>query len=317
MANLLYIPEINPVIFYEKERSNLPKYQTKYMDKWQFGERVKPWQQRKDYSQIWMTTDHINLQFESNFDPITVKLIDYRGIAVHTTPALIGLPNFYLPGSYSYEVFINLGALQLVTGCYWVQIDAGFGLGMKTLISDRQYISTEEIKDSILIEYWNSSYHKDVLFETGIKFQARLPAVFGFMDKFKKEEKYRSGSFNNVVLSTKGIKQWQLFIGGRFGLPDDIINMIDEIWTCNNIFVDDKQLNLAEESKIEFFEVEDYPRRGVKVIVEEGINRNSRVYAIGTDTGKRLVTSIMVSAKVFGDTHNQSSSNTIPTINIE
>ncbi len=318
MANLLFIPEINPVIFYEVERDNLPKYQTRYMDKWMFAERLKPWQQRKDYAQPWMTTDIITLQFQSNFDPITVKVVNAKGIAIHTTLALVGLPNIYIPGAYSYEVSINLGAIGIVkSGCYWLQIELGSGDEQKILISDRQFISVEELKDTILIEYWHTSYYKDVLFETGVKFQIRLFAVFGFMEKFRKDDKYRNGNFNNIILASKSVKQWWLFIGGRFGLPDDIINLLDELLTCNNVWIDDKKLALAEESKIEYFEVDDYPRRGLKVLMEDGINRNSQVFALDIDPTKRLITTIMVSTKVFGDTHNQSSSNTIPTLNIE
>ena len=118
-SNFIYIPELNPVIFYETVRENLPKYFTKFMGDFMFSERQYAWQQRSDYIQVWQTTDIINLQFESTFDSIIVKLLDENGDAVIELPALIGLPNKFITNTFSFEM--NMSLADLETGYYRLQ----------------------------------------------------------------------------------------------------------------------------------------------------------------------------------------------------
>lgn len=313
-SNFLYIPELNPVIFYDVARSNLPKYFTKHFEEFMFTERLYQWQQRENYIQVWQTTDIINLQFESTFDPIIVKLVDKYGIARITLPALIGLPNVYLPNTFSFEVNMSLG--DVAKGCYYLMIEAGSGVNKKTLISDRMYISDTQIKNTICLEYWNSRFHKDVVFETGIKFQMRVHGHFGFLDKQRSDEMYKDQKFTSTLLNSKSAKRWKVYFGDSYGIPDDIINMIDEIWSCDNVLIDGKPFCIADGGKFEYVDSEYYPKRGLSLDVEEGINRNSRVFGIDIDSNKKLVTSIIVDARVFGDTSNQGSSNTVPVYNI-
>ena len=316
--NFIYIPEVNPVIFYDTDRENLPKYFTKHFEKWMFTERFYDWQQREEYCQVWQTEDIIRLQFESTFDPIVVRLLNSDGDAVIELPALIGLPNQFLPNTYSFEVEMSLAGLD--TGCYRLQILLGSeGPDQKILISDCQYISSTPVDNTVCLEYWDTKrFHKDVVWATGIKFQFRVHGSLGFLDKARKDEFYRDDRYNPTLLNSKASKQWPLYFGNEFGIPDDIFNLIDEIWGCDNVLVDGKPFGLSDNSKVEPIDIGfEYPKRGFKYIVEEGINRNSRIYAVNTDTTKKLLTTIIVEAKVFGDTSNQGSSNAVPVINIE
>lgn len=318
-SNQFFIPELNPVPFYKTTRENLPKYFTKFLGDFLFKERLYAWQQKDDYLQIWQTTDIINLQFESTFDPIIVKLVDENGYAVITLPALIGMPNKYLPGTYAFEVSMSLA--DLPTGFYYLQIELGnAGPQQVILISDTQYISSEQIENSLLMEYFNSRFHNDVIFETGIKFQYRVFGNFGFLDKARADEIYRDEKYTSTLLTSKSAKQWPVNFGDEFGLPDEAINLIDEIWSCDNVSIDGNLFGIADGTKPEYTTIESdniYPKRGMKVTVEAGINRNSKIFAIDTDTSKKLITSIIVDAKVFGDLSNQGSSNTIPVYNIQ
>lgn len=313
MDNFLYIPELNPVLFFETTRSNLPKYFTHHFEKWMFDERLYYWQQRENFHQIWQTTDIINLQFESTFDPIIVKLVNQHGIAIVTLPALIGLPNTGIAGTYAFEVNLSLAAVP--RGCYRIQIEAGIaGPNQKILISGKQFVDSAQIKNSLLIEYKNSRFHHDVMFESGIVFQFRVHGSIGFLDPVRNDEKVKDQKFNPTLLNSRTSRQWPMYFGDQFGLPDDVINLLNEIWSCDTVRVDNKEFGIA--GNFEFIAVDRYPKRGVKLIVEEGINRKSRVYTTLADTTKKLVTSVIVDAHVFGDTGNQGSSNTVPVFNI-
>lgn len=327
-VNNIYIPELNPVIFFSTDRTNLPAYFTKHFEDFTFGERQYYWQQQEDYKQIWQTTDIINLQFESTFSPIDVNLLDEDGKLVISLPAIMGLPNKFIPGTFSFEVSMSLGSLA--TGCYRLQLILGSGITQKIMLSTWQYISSTPLENTLLLQYWNSRFHRDVLFETGIKFQLRVTGVFGFLDKVRKDEQYHDENYNPTLLNTRTAKQWPVYFGTSgegilsrsdfYGLPDDIINIIDEIWSCDNVMIDGKFFGIAEGTKLEYTTADSagmYPKRGVKVTVEAGINRNSRIVSLDVDPAKKLITTIIVDAKVFGDTANQGSTNTVPVYNVE
>lgn len=316
--NFLYIPYINPIKFIDSAYAPAAPYNSKHFDDYLFAQRLYEWQTPADFKQVWQKTDIIRLQFESTFDPIVVDILDSDGNAAITQIALIGLPNKFLANTYSFEVELSLATLA--TGCYKIQITAGSaGPTQKTYISGWQYVYDGVIDNTMLIEYYHNRYHEDVMFETGIEFQFRVHGKFGFMNPASSQERYKDQQYNPSILSSKNFRQWPVHFGDEFGLPDDIIDLLNRIWTCRSIFIDGKAFGAVDGK----FELSDggtdgvYPKRSVKLEVEEGINRRSKVFAQDTDTTKKLVTSIIVDAKVFGDLSNQGSSNAVPVINIE
>ena len=314
MDNLIDIPELNPVIFYKVNRANLPQYYTKHFEDWMFHERINFWQTRTDYVQVWQTTDIVYLQFESQFDPIVVKLMNKYGQVIITQISLVKLPNKLRPGWFSYEIGMSLAGVP--TGCYYFQLEAGAGAEL-IMISDKQFISSTQIPNTMRFEYWHTRFFKDVMFETGIQFQIRVLGSFGFMGKDINNTFYRDERWNPAILNSKGAKQWPITLGGTFGIPDDIFNIISEAFTCQNVLVDGKPMCISEGAKFEFFPVDRYPKRGVTFLVENGINRNSRRYAIAADTTKKIVAVACVDAKAWGDTSNQGSTNSVPVITEE
>lgn len=315
--NFLYIPLINPVKFYDPDRAVTDKYFTPHFDQFPFEERLYDWQQPEEYTQIWQVDDIINLQFESSFDPIIVELIDQYGVATITLPALVGLPHKLFANTFSYEVAMSLATVT--TGCYRIKITAGSGGGQKIFWSKWMYISEEPIRNSICIEYWHTRFREDVMFETGIKFQYRLFGHLGFMTPGVQNEQYRDQRYNPTILSSKSFRQYKAIFGDEFGLPDDEIDLLNRIWGCNNVLIDNKSFCAADGSKFEFEEIENglYPKRGVRLNIEEGVNRNSSLFTVETDVTKKLNYAIAVSKKVWGDTSNQGSSNTVPLVQVE
>ena len=315
--NLIYLPFINPVRFYEVDRENLPNYFTKHLDDYPFEERLLNWHEPDQWEQIWQTTDIIKLQFESTFDPITVSLVDENGNAVIELPAIVGLPNRYYANTRAYEVAMSLAAVT--TGCYRLKIEAGSGEGAKTFISGCQYVSSVPFTfPNLLLEYSHPRFHEDVMFESGIEFQYRLPGHLQFMIPGRDSEKYKDQKYNPTILQSRTFRKQEIVFGDDFGLPDEVIDLLNRIWGCQNVYVDNKAF-AAEDGE---FELEDvghpvYPKRFVRLVVEEGINRRSAIHSVETDTTKKLFYAIMVEGKVWGDTSNQGSSNTIPLITIE
>lgn len=314
--NFIRIPFVNPVRFYDTDQEALSKYFTKHFDYYRFTERLYTWQPYETYDQIWQTDDIIRLQFESTMDPIIVQLVDENGIAVITLPALIGLPNRFYPNTFSFEVEMSLAGVN--DGCYHLLITAGSsGPQQKTMISGCQCISSTQLENTLCLEYWNSRFAQDVVFETGIRFQYRVPGYFGLLEPGRKDELYRDQRYNPALLNSKVSRLWPVHFGDYRGLTDDEIDLLNRIWSCDNVLIDNKPFGISDGGKFEFTGEETYPKRGVKLMVEEGVNRNSRIFQINTDDTKKLMHAIVVDKKVWGDTSNQGSSNAVPILVVE
>lgn len=316
--NILYCPLINPVKFYEVGLAFPDKYQTKHFDDFGFKDRLYPWQQPEEEVRIWQTTDIVYIQVTANFSPVVLELVDMDDNPLIQLPANITLANIYVDGAYIYQFSMSLAGLA--TGCYRFRIIAGpDGEFQKVYRSDKHFISAEPIANTMLIEYQDGKdYHQDVLFVTGIKFQMRMFASFNFLDPGRDDEYMRDQRNNGLLLSSFTKRQWPVQFGNEFGCTDDEIDLLNRIWSCSNVELDNKLFGVTDDSKFEFTAVDEmyYPKRGVRLLVEEGINRNSSVFSLTLDTTKKIISVINVDNKVFGDMANSGSANTVPVHNI-
>lgn len=319
MDNLLFDPELNPVIFYEEDRAVSDIFQTPHFENFPFEERGQDWLQKACHFQVWQITDIIKCQFESMFNPIIVELLDINDNVIITLPALIGLPHLEQPNTWAYEISMSLATVS-VTGMYRLRRTLGSaGPTQKKQYTKYMYISTTKIEGTIYLEYWHSRFFKDVMFESGIRFAMRVFAWIDYdrQNRVTKQELYRDESYNQTILNSKSSKVSPVYFGDEFGMPTDITNIIELAHECDHVMYDDKYFTIAEGAKMEFFDQEGYRMRGLHTLVEPGINRNSRIFAVEANTNKKLLYSIWVDKKATGDTGLQSSSNTIPVLNEE
>lgn len=294
MSNALYISELNPCRFYEVDQAAEPAYLSKHFDEVPFRDQRKPWNSAPPYFQKWQTTDTIRFQFTSNYSPINIQLIDKYGIARYTQGMWQVLGNKYEPGYYIFEGDIPLSDID--PGCYFIKII----LPNKSLISEPLEVLVSH-PNTLLIEYRNSRYHGDVIFETGIGFQFRLEGVIGFLNPGANEQYYEDQQLNPTVLSSKPFRSFTIHFGGGLGLPDWVVDKLNYIWSCNDVKVDGKSYAKNGESKFDITEQERYQRRGVNIDVREGANRGSKVILDGGNSDVRLGVVFNVEGKVFGD----------------
>jgi hypothetical protein len=143
-----------------------------------------------------------------------------------------------------------------------------------------------------------------------------VPGHLGRLKPGRKSETYIDQRYNPAIISSKTYRGFPFYMGNEFGLPDDIIDLLNIIWGMNNVLIDGKSFAALGE-EFDFVETDKQAKRGVKIDVVEGINRRSKVITQTVDPTKKLFYAIMVDAKVFGDTSNQGSSNTVPIITVE
>ena len=314
MDNFIQISYANPIKFFEVGLTQDAAFFTKHFNDYKYNNRLYFWQKQDSNCQIWQTTDIIKLQFTANFSPIIFELVNKYNSTVITLTASQGIANLSVPGSYTYEIACSLAGLQ--TGCYYIRLTCGSGVSKKVFVSDCQYISSEIIENSLLLGYKNSRYHLGMLFETGIMPQFRVMGSFGQFDFMQKNEQYRNQQWRPSLLNSKVSKQQFVFFGDGYGLADEQIDLLNYIWSCNYVLIDNKQFTPSDGSKFEYVAVDNYAKRGIKLMVEDANNYNSKIVGLPLDPNNRIVTQVLVSRKVFGDLSNQGSTNTVPVINI-
>lgn len=313
MANQILIPILNPVQFYEYELDSLPQYESRHMDDYLFSEQVRADQLPVRYYQKWTVNDAIKLQFESNFDPIVVQLVDCELNVILTQNAVQRRKNKYLPGFYIYENTTSLTSVE--PGKYYLLLTLG---GTKKMISE-PFEVFESLPYSLLLEYFNSTFHGDMVFETGLVPSFRLEAFLRADPPGNERTAYRDQQLNPTVLKSRPFRTWDLVLGGGmdYGVPPWVAHKINWIFSCDNVSIDGKPYAVFE-GGIEAIDSDPgYPMKPYTLKVQEGINRSSKIVGVEVDPTKRLLVSAVVDSTVFGDTSEQAGSNLIVIQSVE
>lgn len=309
MANTLYIPRLNPLKFYEVSPAQFDYYLTKFMDDYPYADLIMPWQERRLYQQKWQTSDSIPLQMESTFDPLQLDVINKYGQVVTSLVANQIIPNKYIPGAYVYQFNQSLQAFQ--PGCYFFRLTTG-NLNELNMITEPQYVAASQ-PNTVYIQYRNSRFHGDVVFETGIRFNFRVEASFGPLIPGARLQAYEDQKLNPTILSARPFRTWPLVIGGSAGVPDWVADLTNLIWCCNEVSVDGKLFARAGDAELEFSdEDDDYPLRAITINLQEGLNRASKIVNPDVNTNIKLVVVGVGDTLLFGDLSANSSSNLVP-----
>jgi len=313
VTNYLFIPKANPLVFHRRGLVPLPKFFTRHFEDYPFEQRGYFWQDRETYCQPWQTTDIINLQLESGMSPLILKIVNCYGDVIQTLSAAASLPHEWIPNLYAYDFSCSLAGYA--SGIYRAQLWAGFGAGQIVLETGPLLVKDGVIQNTIFFTYSDSSKsHRDTMYATGIKYGIRLPGEFGLLDVLRDDEMWRDQKYNPGLLRSLTSDQHPLILGKPDGLPEDMIKIVHEIWSCDTVTADNKFFGLATNSKIEYTPIKRSRKRYMSMIVEDGLNRNSRIYSTVLDPQKRLLVTGMVDSRVWGV---QSGTNTLPIKSIE
>jgi hypothetical protein len=312
MANYCSIPYLNPVRFYEAQPALFAQYLTKHFTDYPFSDQVLPWQEPLRYAQKWQTSDTIYLQIQSNFEPLQLDIISRAsGQSVLTLNANSQIPNVYNPGFYAYQFTISLASIA-PNQCYHLQLTNGPDLDLY-MISEPFQVAVKH-PSTVLLEYRNSRFAGDVVFETGITFGLRVEGSFGFLDPGANITAYENQKADPQILSARPFRVWPLVIGGSFGVPDWVVDMFNLIWCCNDVKVDGKSFARSGDAKLTYKTEDNYPMRGVTLELREGINRGSKIVSPTINTDIKLAVAFNLNTRLFGDLSSNSSSNLIPII---
>lgn len=311
MDNQLYISRLNPVTFYEVDPVALPQYTSRHMDDYWFSEQIRGWQTPVSFKQKWTVDDAVKLQFSSTFGPIQVQLIDCAQNVIIDQNAVLRKKNRRAEGFNIYEVAVSLDSVP--PGVYYFLLT----FGGKKMISEPQQVY-DTLPESLLVEYRNSKFHGDILFETGITFSIRLEAILHSFTPGNSRTAYRDQVFNPSVLKSIPFRTWELIVGKDGGIPDYQGDTLNWILSCDTVMFDGKSYAVADDGEFEIEEFDSvYPMRQYTIKVQEGVNRASKVVGVDVDTNKRIVMSLVLDSTVFGDVSEQAGSNLIVITDVE
>lgn len=311
MANEIFIPFANGARFYEVDPAWPTQYLTKHFDDFWYKEQLKSFETVVDYKQKWQTNDSFPLQYESNFASINLKVIDCEQNVLIDQNAVQVKINKYLPGYFVYENTVSWASIPV--GTYYLLLTLG---GTTQMISEPIHLA-EEWPNTILYEYYNSTFHGDVLFETGIILKFRCESFITRLDPGNERTAYRDQKMNPTVLKSVPYRGWKLIIGYPTGVPDWVIDLMNWIWSCDNVTCDGKSFAVAENGQFEETEYDKaYPLRSWTLNIQEGINRYSKIVNPEVDPNKKLIVIGMIDSTLFGDTSENAGSNLVPIENV-
>jgi hypothetical protein len=311
MANQILIPYLNPVKFVEFNRSQPAQYESRHLDDYLFADQLRSYQTRVEYKQKWTVNDAIKLQFESNFDPIQVQIIDCQMNVYRTQNATRIRTNKYVTGFYVYEVTTSLALID--PGVYFLLLTLG---GSTQMISEPFQVSAT-LPESLLFEYNNTHFHGDVLFETGFTPSLRVEAILDDEPPANERTGYIDQKFNATVLKSVPYRVFTLTAGHREGVPSWVAHKLNWIFSCNNVMIDGKPYAVFD-ANIEGNQLDpQYPMRPYSVKLREGVNSSSKAVGVTLDANKKMVVSLVLDSTVFGDLSEQAGNNLITITSVE
>ena len=295
--NDIYIPYANPVSFYEMNPTLVPQYMSKAMDRFPFAETQNPWDHFTRYRQKWARTDTTYIQLYSDFDPIEIHIVDIYDVKKATISPSLVRTNRYKPGFFLFEFAINWAAIA--DGCYFLKIVTA----LKTMISEPIEVRAN-FPNTLFYSYRNSRYHRDVIYETGIRFGFRVDGSIGRIDPGSNDEYFTDQKANPYLLKSSPFYSFPIKTGGSRGVPDWFVRIYHEMWSCNDVTIDGISYAKTSELKFDFKELERYPMRGIEVKARDGINRGSKLFTGDVDPNKKMVIVYGVPSDVFGNKAN-------------
>lgn len=316
MDNVLNIPFLNPIPFYAVGQPEIPAYLTKHFNNYNLEERwaQMPWESGGHYYQKWQTTDIINFQFESNYSPIQIDLINSNQEITDTILMANVLTSSQEPGFYIFEGAINLAGQE--PGAYILKLTAGVDDETLTMLSEPMCLK-EIHPNTIYHEYKNNRFREGVVFETGIKFGLRVEASIVNLQPGAQKTVYQDEPLNTKILDGKPFRVFDYIIGGSLGIPDWLLDIINRTWCLNEVQLDGKYFAVESDSP-EPKREDNYALVGATYKVREGLNRNSRIITTtGGNVNQTLLVAYNIDSKLFGDIESNGSDDTVRIKSIE
>jgi hypothetical protein len=306
MDNIVDISILSPFQWTKEGYTNPVIYNTKYRDDWQYPDTIGSLYEPKGYLQPWQKNDIPPFQILSNYAPHQLELYDCDGNQIDTFVLAYAASSIEGTGQRAYEAFVALNGYD--EGVYQFKLKSGSPV-LETYVSN--FFDLKQHENTVLFEVSHDENDYDMVFETGIVTKLR---VHGELREFQPGADriiFIDQPRNAVQLSGKSFSTEKLIIGDEFGVPDYLIEKINDLFLCSSVLIDGKQWVGNEGARFEAKREELYPMTGWAFELRPAkVSTKKRFVADGAQ-GSPTTVVYNIEQKGFGPITGPASSNII------
>lgn len=312
-ANIVDIAILSPFQWTKKGYVNPLIYNTKYKEDWQYIDTLSRWDEVKGYLQPWESVDIIPFQVISNYSPHQLELQDCQGNQVDTFALDYVVSSIEVTGQKTYEATVALN--NYPEGIYRFIINAGYPV-LEIYESSFFYLAAVH-EGTVLIESTHDENDYDTVFENGFVAKLRIHGEVADFLPGSTREVFIDQPNNMTQLSARTFSTESFIIGDEFGVPDYMIEKVNQHFACKQVLLDGKQYVGNQGARFEATREKDFPMTGWRWEIRAAkANTKKRFEADGAQ-GFPTTVIYNIENKGFGPISNPASSNVLQIVNLD
>jgi hypothetical protein len=304
-SNIVDISILSPFQWTKEGYANPLPYNTKYRDDWQYPDTIGNWYEKKSYLQPWQKNDIPPFQILSNYAPHQLELYDCEGNQIDTFVLAYKASSIEIIGQKVYEAFVALNGYD--EGVYQFKIKSGNPV-LETYNSNFFYLKQLH-ENTVLFEVAHDENDYDMVFETGIVTKLRVHGELREFQPGADRVIFIDQPRNAVQLSGKSFSTEKLIIGDSFGVPNYMIEKINDLFLCSKVLIDSKQWVGNEGARFEASRESLYPMAGWAFEVRPAIASTKKRFVADGTQGSPSTVVYNIEQKGFGTITGPASSN--------
>jgi hypothetical protein len=305
--NLADISILSPFQWTKEGYANPLPYNTRYRDDWQYPDTIGDWYEKKSYLQPWQKNDIIPFQILSNYAPHQLELYDCEGNQVASFVLAYVASSIEGTGQKVYEALVALNGYD--EGVYQFKIKSGNPV-IETDIGNFFELKAKH-ENTLLFEVTHDENDHDVVFETGIVMKLRVYGEIGEFQPGSDRTIFINQRRSAVQLAGSSFSTEKLIIGDSWGVPDFMIEKINNLFLCSNVLIDGKQWVGNEGARFEASREKLYPMTGWAFELYPAIVSTKKRFVASGSQGSPTTVTYNIEQKGFGPMSNPASSNII------
>lgn len=307
--NILDISLLSPFQWTKEGYSNPLPYNTKFMDDWQYPDTIGKFYEKKRYLAPWEQSDILPFQGLSNYAPHQLELYDCQGNQVDTFVLAYKPSSIEITGQKVYEANVALNTYD--EGVYQFKIKSGSPV-LETYVSN-YFLLKQKHLNTYLLEVTHDENDFDTVFETDFVCKLRVHGELRDFQPGADRTVFINQSRNIVQLAGKSFSTEKLIIGDSWGVPNFMIEKINDLFLCSQVLIDGKQYVGNEGARFETSRQTDglYPMAGWAFEVRPANTSTKKRFIADGTQGSPSTVVYNIQQKGFGTITGPASSNVL------
>jgi hypothetical protein len=306
-ANIVDISILSPFQWTILGYANPIIYNTKYRDNYQYPDTISDLYAQQPYLQPWELTDILPFQILSNYAPHQLILEDCQGNQIDTF-AFVNVPSsIETTGQKAYQATVALNIYP--EGVYRFVIKSGSPV-LQTYVGNYFDLQAKH-PHTMLFEVTNNENDHEYVFETGIVAKLRVYGEIREFQPVSDRTLFIDQPRNIVQLQGKAYYTETLIIGDEWGVPDFIIEKINQLFLCSKVLIDGKQYVGSDGAKFEGTREDLYPMTGWAFEIRPAKANSKKRFEVNGNQNSPLTVVYRIQSRGFGSITGTASTNVI------